>query len=431
MVVQLLQVVGVAVTSNILRKLSAASCVLLSSTSNAETSPWIIDLGVMNYNEQNRNTGIEFIMNAERATEEGGALNLGLEIDVITGATPNGASSTNVPQTFTMASGVGVYQVAANELPADDTHMDTRMAIKAALTDALSSDVRIDYNALLSMEFDYFAIASGLSLATDFNRKNTTLITALNLEYDRVHPVGNTPMPLAEMQPSGSFQPRGVSSLSKRIQEYSMGINQVIDRTSLAQIRLTYSDFRGYLNDGYKILSVIDSTNLPTLGATQGYIFESRPSSRYLNSLYLAYKKSFDSGIFDASYRHFRDNWSIQSNTYQFAYKFKLDNRFFIRPDIRFYHQNAAYFYHHSVADNSLPTEYASSDSRLAEFDALTIGVEFGKNLSFDRKHSVTIEYYTQQGNSHPQDAIGLQQDQDLFPTLKTLVLKYIYAIKW
>ena len=431
MVEQDLPVVAVAVTKKILNRLSAASCVLLSTHISAESEPWIIDLGVMNYNEQDRNTGVEFLMNAERSLEDGGAFNLSVELDVITGATPNGATATNVPQTFTMSSGVGVYSVEANELPADDTHMDTRMALKAALSEPLSPDLNIEYNALISMEFDYLAMAGGVSLAKDLNQKNTTLVGAMNLEYDLVHPVGNIPLPLSTMQPAGSTQPRGVSSESKRIQEYSLGINQVIDRRSLAQLRLTYSEFRGYLSDGYKILSVVDNTNTATLGATQRYIFENRPSRRYMSSLYMAYKKSFSAGILDVNFRHYRDNWSIQSETLELAFKYKLYNQYFVRPGVRLYHQDAAYFYLHSVKSDVLPVNFASADSRLAKFNAQTYGLEIGKDLAIGRKHSMTFEFYTQRGESHPDDAVGLQRQQDLYPTLKTLVLKYNYAIKW
>lgn len=397
----------------------------------SDSEPWIVDLGVMNYIEQDRNTGLEFIARGTRELDDGGALSLGAELDVITGATPNGATSSNVPQTFTMSSGVGSYNVDANELPVDDTHMDTRLGLKAAVTDPLSNGLIVDCNALISMEFDYLAVAAGGNLSWDINRKNTTLVTGINLEYNRVHPVGNTPIPFATMQPPGQQQPRGVSSKTKTGEEFSIGINQVIDRHSLVQIRLTTSHFSGYLTDPYKLLSIVDNEHPATLGATQGYVFEHRPDSRTMKSLYLAYKYAYQPGVLDVSYRLFDDSWDIRSRTFDVAFKFYLHNRFFLRPNLRFYHQDQAFFYRHSLtSDESLPA-FASADFRLAEFDATTLGLEIGKDLAFDRKHSITLEYYTQQGDSHPQDAVGVQQQQDLYPQLKTLVLKYVYSLKW
>lgn len=422
-----------ASTNKIIQQLSSASCALLgiSASVHAETKPWIIDLGAMNYIEQDRNTGLEFIARGTRETQDGGSLGLAAELDVITGATPNGATSSNVPQTFTMSSGVGSYSVDANELPADDTHMDTRLGLKADFKDPVGQNLTADYNALISMEFDYLAFSAGGSLSLDLDRKNTTLIAGINLEYNRVHPVGNTPLPFASMQPAGQPQPRGVSSKTKSGEEFSVGLNQVIDRSSLAQIRFTTSSFSGYLTDPYKLLSVVDNQNPATLGVTQSYVFEHRPDIRNMKSLYVAYKKAFDEGILDVSYRLYDDSWEIQSHTLDVAYKFRLANRYFIRPQIRLYQQDEAFFYRHSLKSNEALSAFASSDARLAEFTATTLGFEIGRSLAFDRKHSFTIEYYTQTGDSSPDDAVGLQQQQDLYPSLKALVFKYVYSIQW
>jgi hypothetical protein len=145
----------------------------------------------------------------------------------------------------------------------------------------------------------------------------------------------------------------------------------------------------------------------------------------------LAYKRSFESGILDLSYRWADDTWDIRSHAIEAAFKFKLEDRYFIRPSFRLYQQDAAFFYRHSLTSSEQTPQYASSDSRLAEFDATTLGFEYGRNLAFDRKQSITVEYYTQQGDSHPADAVGLQQEQDLYPTLRTLIIKYVFSIKW
>lgn len=414
-------------------QLSVASYILLGITApaSADSEPWLIDIGMMNFNEQGRTKGLELIVNGTRSKQDGGSISIGAELDVITGATPNGATSSDEPQVFTMASGVGSYTADANELPADDTHMDTRLSLETDINDPVNENLTVDYNAMMSMEFDYLAFALGSTLSWDMNKNNTTLVTGINLEYNRVHPVGNTPVPFAQMQPAGEPQIRGISAKTKKGEEFSLGLNQVIDETSLAQIRLTTSHFSGYLNDGYKILSVVDSENVSTLGETQYYIYEKRPSSRTMKSLYLAYKKSYTSGILDVSYRLFDDNWEIHSDTLEIAFKYKLEDRYFVRPSYRYYQQDAAFFYRHSLKSGEPLPDYASADSRLAEFDASTLGIELGKDLTIGRKQSLTIEYYTQQGESYPQDAIGLQQQQDLYPMLKTWVVKYVFAFTW
>jgi hypothetical protein len=415
------------------QKLTAASAVLLgmSSPLSAQAEPWLIDVGVMNFTEQDRNTGLELMLKGTRATDEGGSISIAAELDVITGATPNGASSSDEPQVFTMASGIGHYTVKANELPADDTHMDTRLALKTAINDPIDDDLTADYNALISMEFDYLSFAGGGALTWDFNKKNTTLSAGVNAEYNRVHPVGNTSIPFAAMQPAGQPPLRGVSAKSKIGQELGIGINQVIDRSSLIQLRLTTSHFRGYLTDSYKLLSVVQDENTATPGRTVNYRYENRPSKRTMNSLYLAYKKSYQPGILDVSYRLYDDDWEIRSNTVDVGFKFKRDKNYFLRPSLRLYHQSGAYFYRHSLVDGEELPEFASAELRLGEFTATTLGLELGKDLAIGRKQSLSIEYYTQQGESHPDDAIGLQRQQDLFPTLKTWVIRYVFAFKW
>lgn len=414
-------------------KLSAACCTLLglSTPLVAQSEPWLVELGVMNFNEEDRNTGLVFVANGSRDTEDGGNLKLGAEIDVITGATPNGATSSNVPQTFTMSSGVGSYTVGANQLPADDTHMDTRLELNLKRETPISEALNVNYNGLISMEFDYLSFAGGSNLEWDLNKKNTTLLVGINLEYNRIHPVGNIPDEFGSMQAAGTPQPRGVSAKTKSGQELSVGLNQIIDRTSLAQIRFTSSYFRGYLNDPYKILSVVDDQNSASLGQTVDYVFEKRPDTRNMNSIYLAYKKNYPGGILDLGYRFYRDSWEVESHTIDLAYRFYLQDQLSIRPLLRLYQQQQAEFFRHSLTTSELLPEYASADLRLAQFDATTIGLEIGKVSKDDRRQSLSIEYYTQQGDSHPSDAVGLQQTQDLYPSLKTLIVKYIYSYQW
>lgn len=419
--------------NNIRQKLSLASSVLLGITAPAiaETEPWVIDFGVMTYKEQDRNTGFELIAKGSRETADAGLVTLEANLDVITGASPIGASSTNVPQTFTQASGVGSYTVAANELPADDTHMDTRLGLSIRRNDPLSSNLAANYNGAISMEFDYFSISSGGELAWDINDKNTTLAAGANLEFNSVHPVGNIPIPLATQKPAGDRQPRGKSTDYKTGNELFFGLNQIINQNSLFQIRLNSSKFSGYLTDGYKILSVIDDKNEGSLGATQRNIFENRPEKRKMSSIYLAYKHALPTGIFDLSYRFYDDDWDIQSHTTEVAFQHTLKDNLFFKPTLRAYQQSAASFYFHSLPGSEAIPAFASADYRLAEFDAYTLSLEFGKKFSFNRKQSLMLQYYAQRGESHPSNAIGLQKQQDLFPDLNALILTYIYSIKW
>ncbi|MCP4332956.1 MAG: DUF3570 domain-containing protein [Gammaproteobacteria bacterium] len=416
------------------RSLSCATCTLLGlsvAPAASAAQPWDIDLGLMNYVEQDRNTGLEFLFNARREFADGDKVTLGVEIDTLTGATPNGATASNVIQTFTQSSGDGSYHVEANELPADDTHMDTRLALNAGYKDQLTSDMAISYDGHISMEFDYLSFGAGNSYQWDINQRNTSLYVGFYGEYNRVHPVGNIPLPLSLMTPAGSLQNRRDAADTRSVAEVSVGATQIINRSSLIQLRFTQSRFSGYLNDPYKILSVVDDQNPANLGATIEYRFENRPQSRDLSTFYVAYKQDFDSGILDLSLRLSDDDWGVNATALDMRYRYRLRGKAYLQPHLRFYHQQEADFFRHSlVSSESLPL-HVSADTRMAEFDAITIGLKYGFAASGPGAHSVTVEYYTQQGESSPDDAVGLQQQQDLFPTLKTLMIKYLFSTQW
>ncbi len=419
---------------NISRALSCASCSLLglpTSPVAMAAEPWDIDIGLMSYLEQDRNTGIELLLNARRELADDDEVAIGLEIDTLTGATPNGATPSNVVQTFTQSSGDGSYQVEAGELPADDTHMDTRLAVEAGYTDQHSEALAISYEGHISMEFDYLSLGFGNSYQWDLNQRNTSLFFGIYGEYNRVHPVGDIPLPLSQMTPAGTLQNRRDSADTRTAAEFSLGLTQIIDRRSLMQLRFTRSHFSGYLNDPYKLLSVIDDQNQANLGATLEYRFENRPGSRDLNTLYLAYKRDLERAVLDISLRYSEDDWDVSATALDMRYRYRLSGKSYLQPHLRLYRQQEAEFYRYNLnASEGLP-EYASADTRLASFDALTIGLKYGFAAQQEGMHSITAEYYTQQGDSHPDEAIGIQRDQDLFPTLKTLIVRYLFSTRW
>lgn len=425
--------------NNISKPLSTACCTLfatgntlLSSGLSAEihqphnAEPWNMNIGIASYIEKDRNTGLELLIDGSRSIDED-QISIRFELDVITGATPNGATASNVPQTFTQSSGAGSYSVAANELPADDTHMDTRMAVSMAYRDKFTNDFSMNYRAHLSMEFDYLSIGGGFDLVHDFNQRNTMLLLGVDYEFNNVHPVGNIPIEFASMQPPGEQQPRGEASTTKEVAGISLGFNQVITPRSLLQLKYSYAYANGYLNDPYKILSVVEQGS----GNTLDYLFEGRPDERIIESIYSAYKVYLTGDVLDLAFRYYWDDWDITSHTLDIRYRRKLSDNQFLQPRLRYYHQSAADFYTHSLVDNTPIPDYASADFRLAEFDAYTLGLKFGKQTGENKEHAITVEYYTQIGDSHPDDAIGLQKQQDLFPTLHTIVVFYNYTFLW
>lgn len=326
MVVAASQAAVVAATDRIAVALARAACTLLGITAAelATARTWDLDLGVLSYAERERTFGVELLLDANTTLDDDDESTLGLEIDTLTGATPNGATASDVAQTFTQSSGSGTYTSSANELPVDDTHMDTRLAGSANYKDRRTRKFAIDYGARVSMEFDYLSLGANNGFQYEFNQKNTRVDLGFNAEYNRVHPVGNVPDPLAEMTPPDSIQNRGDASVSRDALEVGLGLTQVLDRHSLVQARFTVSRFSGYLNDPYKIISVIENENDARLGETLRYVFEARPDSRQLNTLYLAWKRNLTQGVIDLSARGSRDDWGMSSVALDLQYRHAL-----------------------------------------------------------------------------------------------------------
>ncbi len=414
------------------QSLSYATCALMgvSTTSTNVSASWEINAGVMNYIEHERNIGVEVLLDAKKLFPDGDELTLGVELDTLTGATPNGATPSNVAQTFTKSSGAGSYTTKAGALPADDTHADTRLAIEAGYKDQYTSDLVIAYGGRLSMEFDYLSVGFGNSYQVDFNQHNTSMFFGFNGEYNRVHPVGSIPDPLALMTPPGTPPNRGLGAETRHVLGLATGLTQVIDRLSLFQLRFTRTSNSGYLNDPYKILSVIEDQNQLALGSTLEYRFENRPDSRDIDSLFFGYKRDIEGDVLDISVRRSEDDWDIESTTLELRYRYNMAGSAYIQPHVRWYQQQEAKFFRHSLLSSESLPEHASADTRIAAFDAWTVGVRYGGKYNDKSRYSFVVEYYTQDGESYPDDAVGLQTQQDLFPQLKTLIFKYLFSTK-
>lgn len=117
--------------ANIKKELGVATCALLQvpAAVNASDSEWDIDTAVLYYAEgDGRVSAFEPAVYAGKDLGDGERIDLRLVIDVLTGATPNGAHASSVAQTFTTPSGSSSYTAQPGETPLDDSFLDTRVA---------------------------------------------------------------------------------------------------------------------------------------------------------------------------------------------------------------------------------------------------------------------------------------------------------------
>lgn len=432
--------------------LVAATCTLLghAAPAVADEGDWSFDSAILYYNETDRVTAIEPVFTARRELADDGLLDLKVVFDSLTGASANGAMPSSQPQTFTRPSGNGFYTTPVGETPLDDTFHDTRGQVSANWTRWLGTDWKMTLGGNVSSEYDFQSLGASALFARDFNKRNTTLSFGLSLESDSMDPVGGVPTPLMRMITGGSTgtvettpTTPGVdvddvdyrdSTESKTVTDFLVGLTQVVDRETVVQLNYNFSIADGYLNDPYKLVSVIDTTAGPTLGDPLYHVYENRPDSRNRHTVYAGGKRWFGGDILNASYRFMTDDWGIDSHTVDVRYRWQFDEQQYIEPHLRYYMQSAADFYRRGLLDtDGIPSE-VSADYRIGEMTATTIGAQYGYALTEDSEFRVRLEYYSQDANAADTGsdvAIGSQQSFELYPTVDATIVQFSYSFKF
>ncbi len=421
--------------------LAAATCSLLGTVPAApvhaqEEPNWQFDTALLYYGEDNdRVQDLSLNILARRLFVDDRSLTLGLTVDTLTGATPNGAIRQDVPQTFTRPSGSSTYTVPAGELPLDDTFKDTRAAVTAAWEQPLGRLWKTSIGFSGSQEYDYTHLGLNGSLSRDFNARNTTVSAGLAVAHDTWDPVGGAPLPFAPMLDVGETGNKGGGE-TKDVIDAVVGVTQVISRKLLVQLNYSFSNSSGYLSDPYKILSVVDGTTGDTVprapapgaeGPSHEFRFESRPDERSKHSLYGQAKYYMGGKVLDASYRYMTDDWDINSHTLDLRLRWPLAESHYLEPHLRFYTQSEAEFYTISLVDGVELPPFASADYRLGNFDALTAGLKYGWKTRSGNEMSVRAELYRQAGTIPGDLLIGNQVGRETYPDLDAIILQFSY----
>ena len=366
---------------------------------------------------------------ATKEIREDSFLKLTLAVDSLTGASPSGAVANATPQTFTSPSGNTSYVVTGGGPLLDSSFHDSRTAVGANYTLPITRLTTLDVGASLSDEYDYSHTGINARLARDLNNRNTTLSFGVALANDTINPVGGSPTPLSPML--GVIGGSKGGDKSKDVTDYLLGLTQVINRQTIVQFNYSLSQSSGYLNDPYKILSVVDPlTGDPVVGPPGSginlFLYESRPDTREKQSLYGLYKHDIDGNVFDISYRLMTDDWGIDSHTIDMHYRAQLGGGRYIQPHLRFYTQTAADFYDTVLFNGAPVPQFATADYRLGKFDAVTLGLKFGMPTRTGEL-SARLELYQTSGTASPGAAVGSLRGFDLYPNLTAVVAQFSY----
>ena len=422
--------------------LAAATCTLLGTAPagpvNAQEDPgWNFNTSLLYYGESDgRVQDASLNLLARRSFADDKSLALTLAVDSLTGASANGATPMDVVQTFTSPSGNATYSTPAGEHPLDGTFLDTRVAISASWQQPLGRLYAVNAGLTASGEWDYTHLGGNIGLSRDFNKRNTTVSIGVAFARDNLDPEGGAPVRFAPMLDVGDLSNK-MGSQDKDVVDLLLGVTQVVNRNMLVQFNYSYSDSSGYLNDPYKIISIVDPVTgdtvprIPTpgvAGPSHEFRFESRPEDRAKHSFYGQGKYYWGGRVLDLSYRYMTDDWEIDSHTLDAKLRFPIGDSSYLEPRVRFYSQTEAEFYRASLNDGDPLPQYASSDYRLGNFDAITAGIKYGWKTGSDNDMSVRLEYYVQDGEVPAEQIIGNQSQRDLYPGLEAIIFNFSYG---
>lgn len=378
--------------------LAAATASLLGQAAAEDyANDWTVNLAYLNYYEPDRVNVRSTQVNASGQLSDDARIRAGLVLDSMTGATPSGAveGANVVSNTGTSGGGFDVDGGSSSTAEFEDT----RLAVDLGWEQSYGRMVRINYGAYASVEHDFVALGSSVQGDLDLNNRNTTLTLGLGVETDDAgQRDGSTPEPLSNVDDQ-SFYGQG----ERNTYDAMVGITQVIDRRTIAQIDYSYSLSLGYHNDPYKVFSRADADDVEA----ERY-YEARPDSRQRHSLYGSMRRQRDNGdIVGSSLSFYGDDWGVYGATLDSSYRQHLQGGRgnFVEPYGRLHYQTAADFYLRSLGmDDELP-EFASADSRLSEMLALTLGLKFSQPVGDWGVMQVRASYYHQHLIDSVQDA--------------------------
>lgn len=182
-----------------------------------------------------------------------------------------------------------------------------------------------------SRESDYVSNGWSLNALTDFNQKNTTLLTGVAGTDDDVKVF---------------FQPNRVK---KRSNDVIVGVTQLLDPRTSVTLNATWGRTTGYISDPYKLVEK-NVELLPGIFLSQTF-GENRPGERDKWIALASLNRAFPTlrGALDSSYRYYRDTFGTSAHTVETAWFQRLGEKFILRPGFRLYQQSAADFYYYNL----------------------------------------------------------------------------------
>jgi len=205
------------------------------------------------------------------------------------------------------------------------------------------ADGNAGFNITHSKEDDYEALAWSMNAAWNTNRNATTWSVSASSSHDTV-------------EPTQEKIPVFIDSDTLDTHSLYFGVSQILSRTAVVKVGLSYTYSEGFLSDPYKLR-------------------DQRPEEHHRYTLATGLRQHFIQlgGSLHADYRYYSDDWGSKSHTVSFGWVQPFD-RHTINPYVRYYSQEQSDFFS-PIAD--FTSNHYSDDYRLSSFGALTAGLRW------------------------------------------------------
>jgi hypothetical protein len=292
-------------------------------------------------------------------------------LDAIAGATPTGQP----------------LKSGTNEVPLSNLH-EYRKAWSADISHQFRR-VNVALGAANSRESDYISTGWSVNALTDFNQKNTTLLTGFAGTDDKIRVF---------------YQPAWAR---KRTEDVIVGVTQLLDPRTSATLNVTWGRQRGQISDPYKLvqknIEIFPTVFLPLT------FTENRPGHREKWIALFSLNRAFPEarGTTEGSYRYYHDTFGTNAHTIDLSWFQRVGEKLILKPSFRFYEQSAARFYAYDlnrtsvVPRSGIPNRggpFYSSDYRLSAFRSTTTGLKAIWKISHALQFDAAWEWYKMRG---------------------------------
>jgi hypothetical protein len=411
---------------NIRTAVYTLTAALLGSSVSAKSGHGRSETTLLVYSEKNGTRATECNFNLARQIGHKLSMGLGFTYDGLTGATPTGGSPSRKAQTLTRASGGATIFAPAGELPRDSHFGDTRFAFESQLTGQIGANATALVGAHASSEHDYTSVGLSAGTTRSITAWNAIIGFQLSYSHDVSSPVGGIPLPYAALDAPVETDQYGRKreGIPKDVYDLVAGIDKSVSPTSHLRLNYVFGQANGYQTDPYKIIDLVQAPDSAEPGEPLSVIHENRPDYRRKNALFGEWQQEIIGSPLTLSGRYFWDSWGIKSYTFAIQAIFNVGKSRSVTPHARWYRQTPANFYHPFLTQGTALPDFASADSRLGRFHALTYGLTYGWAAGTSSMLNVTVEYYLQRGDGSPPGAYGTLSDYNLFPNLNAFMLR-------